>query len=266
MVRRSFAAFQARKAQRDIAFEQKVAALESILAQNVSNLEVAGIAASTGLPDAPLLAIQQRISSNVSVLPTTIPTWIDWLVDYFIEDRSGYLALIGADADIVNYVVRGRRKKGNTPTADEFGRLKAGLKAWVSGRPFNEIEIALGVASNKLKSCPRARDLVLKLANRTLYLIAASVAEVARLEFASQNLAPLQLSVLETLPVAIRKGLDSPDKVAFAYLRPTVRSRVLLHQGFGETLGAPADTSGMDYATVLSHTTARLLFANVRLN
>lgn len=235
------------------------------MAENVSNLEVASIAASTGLADEPLLAIQQRISAHLSTLPTTISAWIDWIVDYFVDDRSGYLALVGADTDIVNYVVRGK-KAGNTPTTDEFGRLKAGLNAWISGRPFNEIEMALGVANSKLKSCPRARDLVLKLANRMLYLIAASVAEVARIEFAAQGLSPPQPSVLETLSVAIRKGLDTPDKVAFAYLRPTIRSRVFLHRGFAETLGAPADISGMDYAAILSHTTARLLFANVKLS
>ncbi len=262
MVRRSFAAFQARQAEQNAAFEQKVTALESVLAQNISSPEVASIAASTGLPDGPLLAVQTRFAADLSALPNSIPGWIDWIVEYFSADTQGYQALMGEDADVVNYVVRGK-KTGGSPTAEEFERLKAGLRAWISGGTFREIELALGVPSGKLKYCPRARDLVLKLANRRLYLVAASIVDVARLTFSSQDVTPPQPAVLETLSVAIRKGLDTPDKIAFAYRRPNIRSRVFLHRDFASTLGAPADNSGLDYAAVLSQTTARLLFAGV---
>ena len=51
----------------------------------------------------------------------------------------------------------------------------------MTGASFHQIELALGVAANKVKTCSRARDLVLKLANRSLYLIAASLVEVAKL-------------------------------------------------------------------------------------
>ena len=182
-------------------------------------------------------------------------------MDFFATDEESYLSLLGDDADIVNYVVRGK-KRGGPPTAAEFASLKAGLKAWVTGLWFHEIELALGVAANQVKRCPRARDLVLKLANRSLYLIAASFVEVAKLVFAANGLKAPQPAVLETLAVAIRKGLDAPDKIAFAYRRPTVRSRVLIHRSFSELLGAAADTAGLDYATVLTHTTARIAFVN----
>src|SRR6516225_10368480 len=79
------------------------------------------------------------------------------------------------------------------------------------------MEAALGVAPQKIRHCPRSRDLVLKLANRSLYLVAASMAEVARVTYAGLGVTAPQPAVLETLPVAIRKGLDTPDKIAFAY-------------------------------------------------
>jgi hypothetical protein len=77
-----------------------------------------------------------------------------------------------------------------------------------------------------------------------------------------------QPAVLETLAVAIRKGLDTPDKIAFAYRRPTVRSRVLIHRSFSELLGAPADTTGLDYATVLTfqRTRPRVLLSRKQIN
>ena len=260
MVRRSFAAFQARQAHTEAAFDQKLEALRSILEGSSANAEVVKIAASTGLPDSPLLAAQARFAANPSSIPSSILGWTDWIVDFFQSDQVSYQALLGDDAPIVNYVVRGK-KKGGPPNAEEFSRLKKGLRAWMKGQPLREIELALGVPGNKLKCCPRARDLVLKLANRSLYLIGASLVEVARTVIAAQELTHEEPSVLETLPVAIRKGLDTPDKVAFAYRRPTVRSRVLIHRNFASTLGQPISTRGMNYATVLSHTTARLPLA-----
>jgi ATP-dependent RNA helicase HelY len=262
MVRRSFAAFQARRAHTEAAFDQKLDALRSILEGSSTNVEVVKIAASTGLPDSPLLEAQARFAANPSSIPSSIIGWIDWLVDFFQSDQASYEALLGEDVSIVNFVVRGK-KKGGAPTADEFSRLKDGLRAWVNGQPFRDIELALGVPNTKLKCCPRARDLALKLANRSLYLIGASLVEVARTVIAAQGLIHQEPSVLETLPVAIRKGLDTPVKVAFAYRRPTIRSRVLIHGNFASTLGQPMSTRGMDYATVLSHTTTRLVFASI---
>lgn len=216
MIQRSFAAFKAQRAHDEFAFEQKIQALRAVLGQTVTNPEVATIAASTGLPDEPLLAVQQRFTADPSAIPNTIASWIDWIVDFFASDLASYEALLGDDAKTVNFVVRGK-KKGGPPFPQEFTLLKAALRAWVTGRPFKDMEAALGVAPQKIRHCPRSRDLVLKLANRSLYLVAASMAEVARVTYAGLGVTAPQPAVLETLPVAIRKGLDTPDKIAFAY-------------------------------------------------
>jgi ATP-dependent RNA helicase HelY len=261
LVQRSFAAFKAQQAHEEAAFEQKVQALRAVLALTVTNPDVATIAASTGLPDEPLVAVQQRFATDPSAIPTTILNWIDWVVDFFASDPASYEAFLGEDASTVNFIVRGK-KKGGSPSPQEFTLLKAGLRAWITGRPFNEIEAALGVAPPKIRHCPRSRDLVLKLANRSLYLVGASMVEVARVTYAGLGITAPQPAVLETLPVAIRKGLDTPDKIAFAYRQPAIRSRVLLHERFASTLGAPIDIAGLDYATVLAQTTARLAFTS----
>jgi hypothetical protein len=197
---------------------------------------------------------------NPAAIPASVVAWIDWIVAFFAADGNSYLSLLGDDENIVNYVVRGK-KKGGLPTAVEFALLNPGLRGWVTGRSSHEIELALGVAANKAKCCPRTRDLVFKLANRTPYLIAASFVEVTKLVLAALGLNPPQPAVLETVAVAIRKGLDAPDKIGFAYRRPIVRSRVVIHRNFTDLLGAPADAAGLDYATALTHTTARIAFA-----
>jgi ATP-dependent RNA helicase HelY len=257
MVGRSFAAFKARRAHQEATFNQKLESLKAVLEVGAANAEIVAIAASTGLSTEPLASVQAIFSANPAAIPSSVISWIDWIVDFFVANEDAYLGLLGDDADIVNLVVRGK-KKGGPPTAEEFALLKAGLRAWVTGASFRQIELALGVVPNKVKTCPRARDLALKLANRSLYLIAASFVEVAKLVLTTLNLEPVQPAVLQTLAVAIRKGLDAPDKVAFAYRRQTLRSRVLIHRSFVQMLGPPTNTERLNYETVLMQTTARI--------
>jgi ATP-dependent RNA helicase HelY len=262
MVNRSFAAFKARQAQQNEVFEQKLDALRAVLAKSDSTPAIATIAASTGLSNEPLLAVYSRLAATPTSMPQSVAAWVDWLIAFFASDQASYLSLLGDDADVVRYAVRGK-KTGGHPTAAEFSLLNNGLKAWISGKTFHEIELALGVEAKKVKRCPRARDLVLKLANRSFYLIASSVVEVAKVVLAEHHLSSTQPAVLETLAVAIRKGIDTPDKIAFGYRRPALRSRVLVHRDFAAVLGAPMNTTGLDYETVLAHTTACLAFATL---
>jgi hypothetical protein len=262
-VRRSFGGFQARRANENAAFELKLTSLAGVLAANTPlHHEMAAIAASSGFPDAPLIAIEARLKANVTALPTTIMGWSDWLIDFFNADRASYDGLMGNDAGTVLYVMRGK-KTGGAPTAQEFEKLKVGFRAWLSGMPFCDIERALGVAEVKLGKCMRSRDLALKLASRNFYLVIAAVAEAARAVIALNPGVVSHPAILETLPVAFRKGLDAPDKVAFAQLRTQIRSRVLIHKAFLHEVGAPEILPGAEYETVKTHLGVRIAFRSV---
>ena len=146
---------------------------------------------------------------------------------------------MGSDVGTALSIMRGK-KTGGPATPLEFNRLKLALQAWLSGRPFCDIERALGVEEADLGKCLRSRDLVLKLASRPLYLIIGAVAESPGPLCAARTAAP-NPAVLEILPFAFRKGFDTPDKVAFAQLRTKIRSRVELHQAFVQQVGQPMD-------------------------
>src|SRR5207245_852752 len=81
----------------------------------------------------------------------------------------------------------------------EFVGLKAGLRAWLTGLPMRDVEAALGVEADGIGHCPRARDLALKLASRSLYLVASSLAEVVRAILARHGRPVRHPAVLETL-------------------------------------------------------------------
>ncbi len=164
---------------------------------------------------------------------------------------------MGQDADTVKAVCRGT-KSGPALTIAEFGRLKAGLRAWVTGEPFDRIEIALGVAAADVDACARSRDLVLKLANRRLYLIAAAVAELVKEKLTALAVEAVNPAVLEILPIAIRRGWDTPEKAAFAYRHPDIRGRVAAHRAYADRLGATPPTVGRTFAEILSLIDAKL--------
>lgn len=264
LVRRSFAGFRARRANEEAMFDQKLQSLSAVLAaERPVHAEIAVIAASSGFSDEPLVAIEARLTAEIAALPDSVIAWSDWLFEFFKADRDSYNKLIGNDADTVLYVLRGK-KTGGAPTDPEFDRLKVGLRAWLSGQPFCEIERALGVKEKKVRCCPRARDLVLKLASRSIYLIVAATAEVARAVLTRNAMVFPNPSLFEVLPIAFRKGFDTADKMAFAQARSQIRSRVLAHQAFAREIGSPMDLVGRSYSDVVDLVNMRLAFGGAR--
>lgn len=114
--------------------------------------------------------------------------------------------------------------------------------------------------SSPRATCARARDLVLKLANRRLYLIAAAIAELAQEKLAALGTPAVNPAVLEILPIAVRRGWNTPEKAAFAHRHPAIRGRVAAHRAFEVRLGAMAPTMGRSFSEVLNHVDAHLAF------
>jgi len=73
--------------------------------------------------------------------------------------------------------------------------------------------------------------------NRRFYMIVGATAALVQDMLNTQDRAYVNPAVLEVLGVAVRKGLDSPAKVAFAHRSSEIRSRVLIHQRFAERIG-----------------------------
>jgi hypothetical protein len=259
IVRRSLGGFRARLKAED--FELKLEALRTALVAEADeiSLDVARVAAFTGLSATGLQAVSVALDAQIAALPSTVPAWCDWLVDFVAGDPATFEALFGKDADTVKAV--GRGSKSDPPLVPaEFNQLKAGLKSWVTGQPFDQIEVALGVAPAAVDACARARDLVLKLANRRLYLIAAAIAELAQEKLAALGTPAVNPAVLEIFPIAVRRGWDTPEKAAFAHRQPAIRGRVAAHRAFEARLGAMAPTMGLTFAEVLNHVDAHLAF------
>ena len=66
---------------------------------------------------------------------------------------------------------------------------------------------------------------------------------------------------LEVLAIAIRKGLDSPQKVAFAHLNPSIRSRVAVHRAFDLRVAGRLPESDSDFQSILRTVETFLVFS-----
>jgi len=261
MISRSLAGYQAKQAKEDAAFEEKLGALKVALhtATEETSAPVMQIAAFTGLAVEPLTAIAAKVEAEIATLPSTVCGWMEWLIDFMNADRASYALLFGPAVETVKAVTRGK-KTGGDSTAAEMTLLKTALAAWLKGEPFYRIEASLGVPAAKIGVCKRTRDLVNRIANRQLYMVAAAAAEVIRQTLATKEVVAANPAVLEILAYAIRRGLDSPEKVAFAYRTPSARSRVLLHRAFVEKIGDREPMLGSDFEGVMRHLDAVLAF------
>jgi len=259
MISRSFSGYQARQAKENSAFDEKLGALKMALeaATDETSAPVMQIAAFTGLAVEPLAAIAAKAEASIDVLPSTVCGWMEWLVDFMIADRVSYALLFGPAVETVKAVTRGK-KAGGESSAAEMTLLKTALEGWLKGEPFNRIEASLGVPTAKVGVCKRTRDLINQIANRQLYMVAAAASEVIRQTLAAKGKVTANPAVLEILAYAIRRGLDSPEKVAFAYRYPNARSRVLLHRAFTDKLGDRPPLLGYDFEQVMRHLDAVL--------
>lgn len=263
LVRGSFSRYLAAKQNAATAFEAKVSALQVIISQPTDiAVAVSATAASHGLTPEPLAAARERMLAQFDHLPTSTTGWVEWLIDFFVQDVASYLGLLESDAATALTVMRGS-KQGGPPTAEEFERFKQAILHWLRGQTFYQIERQLGVEEDDVECCPRARDLVLKLANRRLYLIFSAIAETATALYAEKEQACPQPSVLETLAVAIRKGFDSPVKVAFDQSQTIRLSRVRTHAAYAQMITNPPALEGQTFEAVLHEIEIRRLFAGI---
>ncbi|KEF40797.1 MAG: hypothetical protein ER33_15120 [Cyanobium sp. CACIAM 14] len=261
IMRRSFAAFQARKAGNEASVESKLASLRDALDAEAQAADVITVktAAFSGMQLEPLTALAARIAAEMESLPTTIIEWCYWLIDFMIGDRASYAALFGPDVETVKAVTRGKKAGGDSSDA-EMELLKPALHLWLTGAPYAAIEASLGVSSDKIKTCKRARDFVMRLMNRRLYMIAGALSVLVQHALNEAGQVSANPAALEILPIAIRKGLASPEQVAFALRSPMIRSRVVLHRTYTQQFSSHQDLMGTDFQTVLHSVDARIGF------
>ncbi|HIE5562966.1 TPA: DEAD/DEAH box helicase [Enterobacter kobei] len=239
LMSRSLSAFLAIKHSEQKEYNEKVEELwqqTRKAVEDTPDAKVVLIASQSGLPLDLLGRLRARLLEEKGSLSTTIEGWIDWTIDWLKDDSSAreyllrdvYRSASAAVGKSVTYPVNSAVLSALTP----------GLKAWITGKPLNAIEISLGGDPNgkseTVKMCPRARELISTFIPRGLSFIIGVVARMTEeLDLASSQ-EDLNESFLQSLSAAVRRGFDMVEKLEFSYANKNILSRVQLHKIFNE--------------------------------
>jgi len=237
---KSFGAFASRAHDAGQAFDEKLDALKLAIAEGVQgdvDSTLAMLASQSGLSVDLLQRLRKRVQADAGKLPVSVSDWITWVIVWLSEDDEARNWLL---LDIRGNVLAacGVTKKGSEVTSAVLAQLLPGLHAWVSGQSIVEIEVALGgdpcASAPTKRVCPRARELAGSVIPRGISFIMGLVCHVVEGVDPFDQQENLSRQLVESLSVAVRKGFDTPEKLAFSSDNTRILSRVQLHKAWAE--------------------------------
>lgn len=237
---RSLGAFSAKRRNEQSEFDNKVEALIVAIAEqqaDKADISSALLASQSGLSIDLLMRLKSRIDGDLGKLPVTVKAWLLWTTHWLSEDDDAREYLL-FDVEGAIKGACGAKKQGRV-TVEDIGQIQPGLLGWIEGFPISKIEAALGGEPGSdeqtKQKCPRARELVGSVIPRGFAFIMGLVAHVVQQAEPFEVQENLNPSLVECLGVAVRKGLDSEELVAFSCEHKAILSRVQLHSYWAET-------------------------------
>lgn len=248
---RSFAAFRARRREEEKAYMAKVQRLWTEALKVVDRHKepsVLLLSSQSGLEPDHLDRLRQRLVDAAESLPVSVDGWLDWILDWLKADGTARRDLLLDVQRAVN------RATGRTATLAlneaAIEALRAPLKAWVEGKPLNQIEKLLGGNPSSTKGnahlLPRARELAGAIIPRGLSFIAGVVArmtEEAELPAKQPALSP---QLLQNLGACVRRGFDTVAKLDFANGNRDLVGRVQAHKAYDDAIRSIFEEFGDD--------------------
>ena len=235
LMARSFGAYKARKLQQEDAYLDKVLGLWTEVqeaAEEKWESVVVGLASKTGLPLDLLERLRNKLNAAAADLPTSVVSWVHFIFGWLQED-------VAARNHLLTDVREAALKATGAATTSKLMKstlvdIEPAVIAWLQGEPLNAIELILkgdpdATAPTKA-ICPRARELASTFVVRGLSFIAGVVARMVMDMDLTSDDDPEASQVVQSLAAAVRRGFDSPEKLAFANGHPQVLGRVELHR------------------------------------
>jgi len=239
VILRSFGVFLAKNNQLEESYVQKIEKLwdeAKVALDSKPDLFEIKLASQSGIPFNLLERLKLKLLTSAGHLPTSISVWIDWTINWLIEDSESREYLL---QDVYRSTLAAAGQPSSASLDGSIlSTLLPGIQGWISGKPLNEIERLLGgnpdgpTATAKL--CPRARALVATFIPRGISFIMMVVSRmVEELElYALQD--GFNKSLINSLSIALRKGFDSLEKLEFANTHKNIYGRVQLHMLFNQ--------------------------------
>lgn len=233
----SFGAFLARKRADDEWVHERIRATSAFLntqpAVTENELILSQISASLGLS----LVLVSRLWSDLKKagppVGATIPKWRKWFFRWLTENpdllelicrKQSLIELFGKSYDSLET----EREKA----AYAIPRLRKLTWRWMRGDVLSELEMELGVASDKLKTCNGARRFVIRVIPELSYLFSLPALLFQREQLGLGVTTSISSSIAQ-LGRCVRLGLNSYKKAALNQIRARDRlSRCQLHESY----------------------------------
>ena len=191
------------------------------------------MAATTGLP----VNVIASLAEHLAVAPSqdaSISRWRCWFFEWLADDPELLEQILRPDdldklfGNPFNKIEDVKRRSAYAlPLLNDLARL------WMDGRPLRDLEIALGVGPEKLKTCDGARKFVMRIVPNLAYLFSLPEKLVQRVAAENEREVVPASSALAQLGQCVRRGFDSHEKAALNYhLRKENLSRRMLHDRF----------------------------------
>jgi superfamily II DNA/RNA helicase len=233
-LKKSFAAHIAQKKESNETFDQKVAAFRAAVEerhQGGTDETSAILASQSGLSSEVVVRLKERITETIGSLPTSIPSWVEWMTEWLIEDDEARAELL-ADTQSAMLAVAGKTK--TAPLDKQVMRhVLGGSLAWIAGKPLAEIETTLGgepqADAITKRTCPRARSLASAVIPRGYSFVLGLIAHVAKEVDPFEAQDDLDQQMTECMSTALRLGYDTTEKLFFARDEKDALGRVQAH-------------------------------------
>ncbi|MRG73923.1 DEAD/DEAH box helicase [Alphaproteobacteria bacterium HT1-32] len=241
-VKNSFAGFLAERRNALEEFNAKVQGLNEVLAKRTDEADdtaLGELARQSGAPISVLKTLKLKLMDDIGTLPNTIPGWASWVIAWLEKDDTARDAILTRD----RRAIRGAAglKKDGPLSAGAVKGLEPGIIAWLTGAPIRDIERQLGGDPEKNLICPQARELISQVIPLSFSFAAGLVSRTAsEIEDIATGSAT-SIAVTECFATGIRRGFDTPNKLAFADIKRGFISRVHAHKAFAEAIEKPPE-------------------------
>ncbi|CAN7724395.1 DEAD/DEAH box helicase [Mesorhizobium caraganae] len=236
-VKRSLSSFRARKRGEADWVESRLAAAiafqQNEKPETEADLVDHQVAATLGIA----LPVMEQLSKDLGVAKDneTVTDWRKWLFDW-IQANGSLFDQIFRPETIDDLFGKDVTSLKTSKERCEFALpyLKNLTKLWVRGKPLTHFEEALGIPTDKLKTCIGARKFVLRVLPELGYLFGVP-ALLKQRQNASEDKDEALSPALTKLGSCIRNGYQTYEQAALAfYLRGEKMSRRQVHQRFKE--------------------------------
>ena len=178
------------------------------------------------------------------MLPITIAGWVGLVIEWLATDDQARELLLfdvaGSIAAATKIKAPSKAKSAKPKQKEPFQlsptmirSLLPGVIAWIEGKPLREIEIILGGEPDSdldtFRICPRSRELVSSIIPRGLAFIMGLISRIVEDLDPFDQQVGLERGMVDMLSTAVRRGFDTPEKLAFANENKNILSRVQAH-------------------------------------